>query len=97
MYHDIIMAEASDGKRDSIKKEIAKGEGQPREVAPLIREKERASAREYRSEDKPAPAKTKIEYSEVITKEENYKTQEQLSDEDYKIAPTSADEEKVKA
>jgi hypothetical protein len=48
------------------------------------------------SEDKPVPAKIKIEYAEVIPKEENYKTAEQLSDEDYKVAPTSADEEKVK-
>jgi hypothetical protein len=91
------MAEASEEERDSIRKEISKGDGQPREVAPLIREKEKPSAQEYRSEGKPAPAKTKIEYSEVISKEENYKTQEQLSDEDYKIAPTSADEEKAKA
>jgi hypothetical protein len=97
MYHYIIMAEESDGKRDSIKREIAKGQGQPGEIAPPVHEKEKQAIQEYTSEEKPASAKTKIEYTKVIAKEENYKTPEQLSDEDYKVAPTSADEERVKA
>jgi hypothetical protein len=97
MYHYIIMAEASDGKRDSIKKEIAKGEGQPGEVASSVHEKEKQAIQEYTSEEKPTSAKTKIEYTKVKPKEESYKTPEQLSDEDYKVAPTSADEERVKA
>ena len=34
------MAEASDEEHDPIRKEMAKGEGKPRQVAPLVREKE---------------------------------------------------------
>jgi hypothetical protein len=97
MCYDIIMAEASDGKRESIKKEIAKGEGQPGEVAPPVHEKEKQAIQECTSKEKPASAKTKIEYAKIIPKEENYKTPDQLLDEDYKVAPTSADEERVKA
>ena len=55
------MAEASDEEHDPIRKEMAKGEGKPRQVAPLVREKEKPARQEYMSEDKRAPAKTKIE------------------------------------
>jgi hypothetical protein len=51
---------------------------------------------DYKSEDRPALAKTKIDHAEVTSREEKYKTPEQVLDEDYKVAPTSADKEKVK-
>jgi hypothetical protein len=64
------------------------------------RRRRKLSVRDYKSEDRPAPAKTKIDYTEVRSEEENiqekYKTPDQVLDEDYKVAPTSAYEEKIK-
>jgi len=44
-----------------------------RQVAPPVREDEKPSVRDYKSEDKNEMAKTKIEYTEVTPKEEERK------------------------
>jgi hypothetical protein len=58
------MAEASDREREAIKE---------RQVAPPIKEEDKPSVRDYKSEDKNEMAKTKIEYTEVTPKEEKRK------------------------
>jgi hypothetical protein len=92
----IVMAESSEQERESIKKDLGKVEDEPKEV--LV-----DAARQLREEKKPtvlAVAKPKIDHAEGKSGEEkiqeNYKTPDQVSDEDYKVAPTSADKESVK-
>jgi hypothetical protein len=56
---------------------------------------------DYKSENRGELANTKNDYTEVTSKQEEtiqekYKTPEQVLDEDYKVAPTSADRQKVK-
>lgn len=73
--------------------------GKPRQFAPSVREGEKPSVQDYKSEDKNEVGRTKMEYTELArkekptAKEKSYKTPEQISDEDYKVAPTSADNE----
>jgi hypothetical protein len=55
------MAEASDREREAINKE--------RQVAPQVKEEDKPSVEDYKSEDKNEMAKTKIEYTEVTPKE----------------------------
>jgi tetrahydromethanopterin S-methyltransferase subunit A len=100
----VVMTEPSDHERESIKKESGKLEEEPKEVvaASEEREEEKPSVINYKSEDRAAVAKTKIDHTEVTSTEEkiqekNYKTPDQLLDEDYKVAPTSADEKKVRS
>jgi hypothetical protein len=97
------MTESSDQERESIRKELGKLEEKPKEpvAAPQLREEEKpSSALDYKSEDRPALAKTKIDHTEVTSRDEKiqekYKTPDEVSDEDYKVAPTSADKEMVK-
>jgi hypothetical protein len=59
------MAEASDQEREAINKE--------RQVAPPVKEEDKPSVKDYKSEDKNEMAKTKIEYTEVTPKEEKRK------------------------
>jgi hypothetical protein len=99
----IDMTESSDKKRESIRKELGKLEEEPKELvaAPQLREEEKPlSVLDYKSEDRPALAKTKIDRTEATSRDEKiqekYKTPDQVSDEDYKVAPTSADKEMVK-
>lgn len=97
------MTESSDHERESIKKELGKLQEGPKEVAAAseVREEEGPSVIGYKSEDRPALAKTNIDHTEVASIEgkiqENYKTPDQVLDEDYKVAPTSADEKKVRS
>jgi hypothetical protein len=99
----IVMMESSDQERESIRKELGKREEEPKEVvaaaAEVLGVDEKPSVLDYKSEDRPALAKTKIHQIELTTREEKlqekYKTPDQLLDEDYKVAPTSADKEKV--
>jgi hypothetical protein len=93
------MTESNHKESESIRKEMVKLEDQPKEVVvgPWVRsEEEKPSVRDYKSEDRPASAKTKIDYTEVRSGEENiqekYKTPDQVLDEDYKAAPTSAEQ-----
>lgn len=98
------MTESSDQERESVRKELGKLEEKPKELvaAPQLREEEKPSSSvlDYKSEDRPALAKTKIDHTEVRSRDEKiqekYKTPDQVSDEDYKVAPTSADKEMVK-
>jgi hypothetical protein len=63
------MAEASDREREAINKE-------PRQVAPPVKEEDKPSIKDYKSEDKNEVAKTKIEYTEVTPKEEKEKREQ---------------------
>jgi hypothetical protein len=99
----IIMTKSNDQERGSIRKELGKLEDERKEVipAPQIEEEEEPSMIEYNSEDKLPLSKIKISPTKVMSREEkvqeSYKTPEQVSDEDYKVAPTSADEERVRS
>lgn len=99
------MTESSDQERESIRKELGKVEVEPKEVivvdaARQVREEKKPTVLDYKSEDGPAVAKPKADHLEGKSREEkiqeNYKTPDQVLDEDYKVAPTSADKEKVK-
>jgi hypothetical protein len=99
----IDMTESSDQERESIRKELGKLEEKPKELvaAPQLREEEKpSSVLDHKSEARPALAKTKIDHTEVRSRDEKiqekYKTPDQVSDEDYKVAPMSADKEMVK-
>jgi hypothetical protein len=103
MYDIIVMTESSDEERESVRKELGKLEKEPKEVvaAPVARQEKKPSVIDYKSQDGPALTKTKVEYVEVTSGEEriqkNYKTPDQVLDEGFKVAPTSADEEKVRS
>jgi hypothetical protein len=56
------MAEASDREREAINRE-------PRQVATPVKEEDKPSVQDYKSEDKNEVAKTKIEYTEVTPKQ----------------------------
>lgn len=99
------MTESSDQERESIRKELGKVEVEPKEVivvdaARQVREEKKPTVLDYKSEDGPAVAEPKADHLEGKSREEkiqeNYKTPDQVLDEDYKVAPTSADKEKVK-
>lgn len=99
------MTESSDQERESIRKELGKVEVEPKEVivvdaARQLREEKKPTVLDYKSEDGPAVAKPKTDRAEGKSREEkiqeSYKTPDQVLDEDYKVAPTSADKEKVK-
>jgi hypothetical protein len=100
----IVMNESSDQERESIRKELGKVEEEPKEVvvdaARQVREEKKPTVLDYKSEDGPAVAKPKADRPEGKSREEkiqeNYKTPDQVLDEDYKVAPTSADKERVK-
>ena len=92
----IVMTESSDQERESIKKDLGKVEEESKEMVV-------DAARQLREEKKPtvlAVAKPKTDRAEGKSGEEkiqeSYKTPDQVSDEDYKVAPTSADKERVK-
>jgi hypothetical protein len=94
--------ESSDQEHESIRKELGKREEEPNEVvaaAEVLGVDEKPSVLDYKSEDRQALAKTKIHQIELTAREEKlqekYKTPDQLLDEDYKVAPTSADKEMV--
>jgi hypothetical protein len=98
------MTESSEQERESIKKDLGKVEDDPNEevvvdAARQLRE-EKPTVLDYKSKDGLAVAKPKTERAEGKSGEdkiqENYKTPDQVSDEDYKVAPTSADKERVK-
>ena len=99
------MTESSDQERESIRKELGRVEVEPKEVivvdaARQVREEKKPTVLDYKSEDGPVVAKPKADHPEGKSREEkiqeNYKTPDQVLDEDYKVAPTSADKEKVK-
>ncbi len=99
------MSESSDQEREAIRKELGKVEEEPKEevvvdAASQVREEKKPTVLDYKSEDGPAVAKPKADRPEGKSREEkiqeNYKTPDQVSDEDYKVAPTSADKERVK-
>jgi hypothetical protein len=100
----IVMTESSDQERESIRKELGKVEEEPKEVtvdaARQVREEKEPTVLTYKSEDRPAVAKPEADRAEGKSREEkiqeNYKTPDQVSDEDYKVAPTSADKERLK-
>jgi hypothetical protein len=101
----IVMTESSDQERESIKKDLGKVEEEPKELivvdaARQLREEKKPTGLYYKSEDGPAVAKPKADRAEGKSGEEkiqeSYKTPDQVSDEDYKVAPTSADIERVK-
>jgi hypothetical protein len=99
------MTESSEQERESIKKDLGKVEDEPKEevvvdAAHQLREEKKPTVLDYKSKDGLAVAKPKTERAEGKSGEdkiqENYKTPDQVSDEDYKVAPTSADKERVK-
>ena len=98
------MTESSDQERESIRKELGRVEEETKEVvvdaARQVREEKKPTVLDYKSEDGPAVAKPKADHPEGKSREEkiqeNYKTPDQVLDEDYKVAPTSADKERVK-
>jgi hypothetical protein len=100
----IVMTESSDQERESIRKELGKVEEEPKEVVVnvdrQVREEKKPRVLDYKSEDRPAAAKPKTDRAEGKSREEkiqeSYKTPDQVLDEDYKVAPTSADKERVK-
>jgi hypothetical protein len=63
------MAEASDREREAISKKMK----ELRQFAPPVKEEDKPSVKDYKSEDKNEMAKTKIEYTEVTPKEEKHK------------------------
>jgi hypothetical protein len=100
----IVMTESSDQERESIRKEAGKFEDERKDVvvaSPEVGEEEKPSVIDYKSENRPALTKTKIDHAEITSRQENlqknYKTPEQVLDEDYKVAPTSTDKEKVRS
>ena len=100
----IVMTESIDQERESIRKELGKLEEEQKDIvaSPEVgEEEEKPSVIDYKSENRPAPTKTKIDHAEVTSRQENlqknYKSPEQVLDEDYKVAPTSADKEKVRS
>ena len=100
----IVMTESSDQERESIRKELGRVEEETKEVVVdatrQVREEKKPTVLDYKSKDGLAVAKPKTERAEGKSGEdkiqENYKTPDQVSDEDYKVAPTSADKERVK-
>jgi len=98
------MTESSDQERESIKKDLGKVEEEPKEMvvdaARQLREEKKPIVLDYKSKDGLAVAKPKTDRAEGKSGEEkiqeSYKTPDQVSDEDYKVAPTSADKERVK-
>jgi hypothetical protein len=100
----IVMTESSDQERESIRKELGKVEEEPKEVVVnvdrQVREEKKPTELYYKSKDGLAVAKPKTDRAEGKSGEEkiqeSYKTPDQVSDEDYKVAPTSADKERVK-
>jgi hypothetical protein len=99
----IVMTESSDQERESIRKDLGKVEEEPKEVVVdvdrQVREEKKPRVLDYKSEDGPAVAKPKTHPAEGKSGEEkiqeNYKTPDQVLDEDYKVAPTSADKERI--
>jgi hypothetical protein len=100
----IVMTESSDQERESIKRDLGKVEEEPKEMvvdaARQLREEKKPTVLDYKSKHGLAVAKPKTDRAEGKSGEEkiqeNYKTPDQVSDEDYKVAPTSADKERVK-
>jgi hypothetical protein len=100
----IVMTESGDQERESIKKDLGKVEEEPKEMvvdaARQLREEKKPTVLDYKSKDGLAVAKPKTDRAEGKSGEEkiqeSYKTPDQVSDEDYKVAPTSADRERVK-
>jgi len=87
-------SEINEGKEDDAK-------AKPKQFGPTVLEKEKPSMRDYKSEEKEEVGKTKIEYAEITPEKQrpeqkSYKSPEQITDEDYKVAPTSADQDKTK-
>lgn len=100
----VVMTESSDQERESIRKELGKVKEEPKEVVVnvdrQVREEKKPTVLDYKSEDRSAAAKPKTDRAERKSREEkiqeSYKTPDQVLDEDYKVAPTSADKERVK-
>ena len=96
------MTNANDPEQPPVRKELRKSEDERKEVIPgaWIDKGKQYSMIDYTSEDRPA-ASIKISPAEVIPREqkiqESYKTPEQVSDEDYKLGPTSADEKRIRS
>jgi hypothetical protein len=99
----IVMTESNEPKRGSMRKELSKLENERKEVIPGARidKGEESSMIHYNTEDRLAASNIKISPTEVKLREEkiqdSYKTPEQVSDEDYKVGPTSADEKRVRS
>ena len=97
------MTESNEPKRGSMRKELRKLEDERKEVIPgaKIDKGEGSPMIDYNSEDRLAASNIKISATEVKLREqkiqESYKTPEQVSDEDYKVGPTSADEKTVRS
>ncbi len=96
------MTEASHEGRESIRKEIGKSENQLKVLARPLPEEEKPSIEDYKSENRGKLANRKTDYTKVTSKpeekiQEKYKTPEQVLDEDYNVAPTSTDRQKVKS
>jgi hypothetical protein len=103
MYKNNLMTESNEPKRRSMRKELRKLENERKEVIPgaKIDKGGESSTIDYNSEDRLAASNMKISPTEVIPREQKiqeiYKTPEQVSDEDYKVGPTSADEKRVRS
>lgn len=97
------MTESKEAERGSMRKELRKLEDERKEVIPSakIDKGKESSMIDYNSEDRLAASNIKISPTDVKLREqkipESYKTPEQVSDEDYKVAPTSADEKRVRS
>jgi hypothetical protein len=63
----IDMTESSDQERESIRKELGKFEKEPKHVvvSPEVGQEEKLSVIDYKSENRPALTKTKIDHAEV--------------------------------
>lgn len=95
------MADRNSQESEKTERQEEDAKTKPRQFAPTELEKEKPSMRDYKSEEKTELGKTKMEYAEIAPEKQrpeqkSYKSPEQITDEDYKVAPTSADEDKTK-
>jgi hypothetical protein len=103
MYENNLMTESNKAERGSMRKELRKLENERKVVIPgdKIDKGEESSMIDYNTEDRLAASNIKISPTEVKLREQqiqdSYKTPEQVSDEDYKVGPTSADEKRVRS
>ena len=103
MYENNLITESNEPECGSMRKELRKLENERKEVIPgaKIDKEEESSMIDYNSEDGLAASNIKISPTEIKLREqkiqESYKTPEQVSDEDYKVGPTSADEKRVRS
>ena len=95
------MADRNSQESEETERQEDDAKAKPKQFGPTVLEKEKPSMRDYKSEEKKELGKTKMEYAEIAPEKQRpeqkpYKTPEQITDEDYKVAPTSADQDKTK-